>query len=59
MAVVDNADEVPILSNAIYANHGLGIDLNDDGVTRLPSPASNVLSRRDMSGARHPGTPSA
>jgi titin len=33
VAVVDNANEVPILSNAIYANHGLGIDLNDDGVT--------------------------
>jgi titin len=33
VAVVDNANEVPILSNAIYANHRLGIDLNDDGVT--------------------------
>jgi hypothetical protein len=33
VAVVDNATGVAILSNSIYANQGLGIDLNDDGVT--------------------------
>ena len=37
VAVVDGpfgpATGVAILSNAIYANQGLGIDLNDDGVT--------------------------
>ena len=33
VAVVDDATGVAILSNAIFSNLGLGIDLNDDGVT--------------------------
>ncbi|MGO9343056.1 MAG: beta strand repeat-containing protein, partial [Acidimicrobiales bacterium] len=33
VAVVNNATGVEILSNSIFSNGGLGIDLNDDGVT--------------------------
>ena len=47
VAVVNNATGVEILSNSIFANGGLGIDLNDDGVTPNhpggPIPGPNNL----------------